>query len=197
MLSFLIIHTNQTVSKAIELILEKYNAQIEKCLGYDRSEPIHYAQHQKPNVVFMERRYTIDETESVMYRFNFVSPNSKFYLLAPNLPDKHKLKTTIAQNFEDVISDCEVHSSVDNLVNDLYSKISHTYTASKQEHIKVLLKNLTKTELEIFIDLSKNMNAKEISTYRGIAQDTANKHIKHVLKKLNVHSRKDLINFKL
>jgi len=197
MLSFLIIHTNQTVSRSIELILEKYNASIEKCLGYNRSEPIFFAQHQKPAIVFMERRFSIDETESVMYRFNYLSPKSKFYLLATNLNDKHILKSSIKQKFEDIISDCEVHTSVQNLLDDLYLKISQTCLVSKQEHIKANLNKLTKTEYEIYLDLSKNMNAKDISLHRGIAHDTANKHIKHILKKLNVHSRKDFIDNEL
>ena len=140
MLSFLIIHTNPTVSKAIELILEKYNAKKETCLGYDRSEPIHYAQHQKPDIVFMERRYSVNETESVMYRFKYISPNSKFYLFANNLLDKHTLKTAIIERFEDVISNCEVHQCVNNLVNDIYDAIEQSCIASKHEHLETYLK---------------------------------------------------------
>jgi hypothetical protein len=59
MIPVLIVHTNPTISTSIELMLEKYNAGVEKCLGYNRSEPIYYAQHQKPSIVFMESRYTL------------------------------------------------------------------------------------------------------------------------------------------
>lgn len=197
MIPVLIVHTNATISTSIELMLEKYNAGVKKCLGYNRSEPIYYAQHQKPAIVFMESRYSIDETESVMHRFNYISPESKFYLLAPNLSEKYHLKNAIKQRCEDIISECEIHTSIGLLLAKTYEMLmqtSATMQSAAANKIKANLYKLTKTEIEIYLNIANGMPTKEIAKNRGIACDTTNKHIKHLLKKLDVHSRKELIN---
>ncbi len=197
MIPVLIVHTNPTISTSIELMLEKYKAGVKKCLGYNRSEPIYYAQHQKPSIVFMESRYSIDETESVMYRFNYISPESKFYLLAPNLTEKYHLKNTINQSCEDIISECEIHNFIGLLLLKTYERLTQTSATTKStaaDKIKANLYKLTKTEKEIYLDIANGIPTKDIAVQRGIAIDTASKHIKHLLKKLDVHSRKDLLS---
>ena len=55
-------------------------------------------------------------------------------------------------------------------------------------------KGLTKRELETACDLSMGMSVKAIAEMRGVSENTVKTHSSHTYRKLNVHSREELMD---
>jgi two-component system response regulator NreC len=69
------------------------------------------------------------------------------------------------------------------------------YLASERETTSTLLDGLTEREHEVLTELAEGASNDEIAAQLGISSKTVNRHRENLMRKLNLHSRAELVKY--
>jgi RNA polymerase sigma factor (sigma-70 family) len=69
------------------------------------------------------------------------------------------------------------------------------YLAGERETTSKLLDGLTEREQEVLTELAEGASNDEIAAQLGISSKTVNRHRENLMRKLNLHSRAELVKY--
>lgn len=189
MCKVLVYHTQRNMCFLLNSLLKEHVKEFNEYFNYDRSDFIGLADKLKPDVVFIERRYHIQETASIIHCFKHVHPQSKFIVLARNEEDCHQLKLNMTNNYDAIVDELNIASHIPQIIDNFIRK----NVIENKNEINFVDK-LTKTEKEIYGYLVLGYKPKQIEKVSNKSYNTVRKHIQNIYTKAEIHNYKGFKN---